>query len=1261
MTFRLSKIKRVLSQMILVILVISLLPGFDRASAVSPATNNHGTGRRAPDFPLFFEANHGQDGNIGNFLARGANYQFSIAPGEARLTLRKATEAFPPSGGGSFSSASPALRTIQMQFSGANPRAIIRGADELPGKINYLVGADSKQWHTGISTFRRVQVEELYPGIALVYYGNQQQLEYDFTIAPGADPCAIAIRFEGADSLAVAPNGDLLVKLGRDEIRQAPALAFQRMDGVIQSVNAGYQIKGTDTVLFAVSEYDHNLPLIIDPLLTYSTYVGGIGGDVAVSVKVDSSGSVYMAGLTLSQIPVTNALPGSFQGEFQGGKFTGDGFIAKFDNTLTNFIYLTYLGGTLDDGIYDIAVDAANNAYVTGFTDSTNFPVLLPSGAVPGLPHAGTISGTPDTNSPHFFPTDAFITALDASGSNLLYSFYIGGSDVDVGSAIAVDATGNAFVGGYTHSTNFPTVNGFQTTLAGTNHTVNSFVARIAAGGTNVDYSTYLGGTNFDQVEGIALDSAGFAYVTGFTSSSNFPTTSDALRRLLNNTTNLNTAYDVFISKLDTLTSGTPSLVYSTYFGGTNADAGNRITIDAGTNVYVTGYTYSLDFPNTITNLLLHSGLSTNPLTARLNSDAFLSKFSFASQPPSIVFSTVFGGTNNDMGWDVALDPFGNSAYVVGITASSNFPIFDAFGALSTTNSGSNDVFITVFTNDASSLLYSAYLGGSGNDFGFGVAADADGSAYIVGRTLSTNFPTVMPLQASRQSSNSAFLAKIVLTNRLLTITIQTAPTNLVFTLDGTNYLAPVTFTNWFPGTPRTLTTPAVQIANDVEYVWTNWSDGGFLSHTIVPVSDSTITGNFLGQPPTNHVALVINGGGTISPNLNGKVLNNGQRYVVTAKPATGYLFSNWSGDIVTNTPSLAFVMENGLILQANFVANPFLPVQGNYAGLFSDTNGVAFESSGFFSETLGSQGTFSAKLQLAGKSYSFSGRFSLDGFYSNSIPRKGLSPLTVSLRLDFSGANILTGEISDGNWTAALVANRAFFSGINPAPESAFGYTLIIPGGQDASVQPGGDGFGNPIVDAFGNVRFSGTLGDGTKISQRTFISRDGLWPFYSSLYGGKGSIIGWLAFFSETNTDINGALSWFKLAQPQTKLYPAGFSLQTTGMGSFYSPAYFLSTNGSPILNFTNGILVLEGGNLSQSVTNQITLSGNNKITNQSSNKLTLTISSGTGRFNGSVVVPDTRKTIQFNGAVLQKQNRGAGFFLGTNQSGRVILVPQ
>ena len=1260
-------------------LIASVLSGPALSAAAQPSLT--------PALPLCFEATGNQPGGAAQFLARGYNYQFLLSATQARLVLSKPSgPGLPPERGRQISPHPSVIRTVLMDFLGANPRALILGAGELPGKINYLIGNDPAQWRNGVPAYGKVRVESLYDGINLVYYGNQQQLEYDFTVAPGANAGTIAIHFEGADKVTINPRGELILALGDAEVRHPRPALYQVVAGKRKAVSGGYRLKDSQTVSFEVSKYDHRLPLIIDPVLTYSTFFGGRAGDAAVAVKVDAAGAVYVAGITQGTLPVSGAPPG-FLTSFQGGKLDGDAFVAKFDNTLTNLIFLTYLGGSLEDGAYDMALDQFNNIYLTGFTDSTNFPVKVPGGGVSGLPNAGRLGGTLDTTV-HAFPTDAFVTELDSTGRNLVYSIYLGGTNEDVGESIAVDQAGNAYVTGYTFSLdpsnqfgifiNFPTTPNHYRIATSTNVVRSiaageaaAFVARIAAGAASLDYSTFFGGANADYGIGIAVNpqaSDGIAYVTGFTSSTNFPTTAGATQTSLNHSTDAAAEFekkvapfDAFLSKFDTTLSGPSSLVYSTLLGGTNSDAGYRITVDpATTNVYVTGYTESGDFPNARTNVLgLYSGLITNTGRIALNSDVFLAKFDSSA---TLLYSIVFGGTHNDVGWGVAVDPTGSTVGVTGFTISSNFPGVLTSGLLSATNHGNSDVFVTLFTDINSnqpSVLYSTLLGGSGNDVGYGIALDSSTNAYVVGRTLSTNFPTlapagVRPIEPSFPGSNSVFLAKIELTSEQVIFTVQTDPANLTIIVDGETNVAPITISN-FPGYPHTISTLLVQTNDGIRKVWTSWSDGGPLTHQIAPASDATFTATFE-TPPASAIAVITNGNGTVSPNYNQRMLKIGQRYSMTAKPRPGYLFAGWTGSIVTNTPKLTFVMEDGLVLEANFIPSPFIPLAGSYAGLFSDSNGVAFQSSGFFTATLSSLGSFSAKIQLAGKTYSISSHFSNGGLYSNSIPRHGLSPLSVSLQLDLSGANTLTGQISDGTWTAELLANRAAYFTVTPAST----YTLIVPGAADSTAQPGGDGFGSIFVDGLGNVRFSGTLADGTKISQKTFLSSHGTWPFYASLYSGKGSILGWLTFTNEPSDDLSGQLSWFKTAQPRAKLYPAGFTVQTNAAGSIYSPAYFTTTNGSPLLDFTNGLVVLENGNLTQPITNRFSISPKNKVTSPDPNKLTLAFTTGSGLFHGSVVDPVARKTIAFSGALLQKQTNGSGFFLGNSQAGRVRVTP-
>ena len=393
-------------------------------------------------------------------------------------------------------------------------------------------------------------------------------------------------------------------------------------------------------------------------------------------------------------------------------------------------------------------------------------------------------------------------------------------------------------------------------------------------------------------------------------------------------------------------------------------------------------------------------------------------------------------------------------------------------------------------------------------------------------------------------------------------------------------------------------------------------------------------------------LTLTTSGTGTISPKL-GPLQDVGTSFTITAKPGTGQVFSNWSGDVSATTATLTFTMQSNMMVQANFVPNPFVPFAGVYQGLFFDTNAPEHQSSGFFSATLASAGSFSAKITLAGKSYSLSGQFSAGGFASNNIVRKGLTTVAVQLNLDLN-AGVITGQFSDGVWTAELNAARPFGSPVAQAGH----YTLLVPGAADGVGHPGGDSYGTVTVSSTAGISFAGVLADGTKVTQKADLLPEGQWPFYVSLYSGNGSIFGWLTF---NNGVISGTEDWFKLAGASGKFYPAGFTNSTEAVGSSY-----LFTNGIPVLNFSSGQVSFSNGNLVDSFANQITLGATSKITNQSPNALTLTITTSSGLFKGSVVNPAGGKAIPINGVVLQQQNVGGGFFLGTNQTGRVFIDP-
>jgi hypothetical protein len=462
----------------------------------------------------------------------------------------------------------------------------------------------------------------------------------------------------------------------------------------------------------------------------------------------------------------------------------------------------------------------------------------------------------------------------------------------------------------------------------------------------------------------------------------------------------------------------------------------------------------------------------------------------------------------------------------------------------------------------------------------------------------------------------------------------------------GTNTIA--TVTGLEPGSTYFFAVVAYDVnygeslpANRIEYT--------VPGNDIAAKADNSVTFNAR-RPVTASFSLFINGNGTVAPNLTGKALQLGNKYTLTATPAKGSVFANWvsNGIVVATTPKYTLSVAPNVAMQANFIPNPFIPLAGTYHGLFYVSDNAAEESSGSFVATVTSAGAYSAKLCLGAGSYSHSGVLSLTGAASKSILRPGLSPLTVQLQLGLTNGP-LTGTISDGTWTADLMADAVVYSKANPAPQAGK-YTVLIPGSENASTQPGGDGFGAVTVSDEGNVTFSGMLGDGTTITSTSIVSSEGQWPLYVSLYGGQGSILGWLSF--TTDGGIGGQTGWFKLPQATAKLYPGGFTNGAEAMGSAYR-----YNNDLPILNFTAGQLSLLNGDLAQSIINQISLGPDAQATNQSDGNLIFTTASGL--FKGSVINPETGNPITINGVVLQNQNFGAGFFLGASESGEVLLL--
>jgi hypothetical protein len=472
-----------------------------------------------------------------------------------------------------------------MKFLGALPAPRIEGMVPQSGRTNYLLGNDASKWRTNATNYARVQYRDLYPGINLIYYGNQRQLEYDLVVATGGDPKTIAMQFEGSNHPYLTPEGDLILSA---DVRLLKPRAYQEVNSVQKEIPSRYILKGENRVAFALGHYNHSLPLVIDPVLSFSTYLGGSSDEAAYGVVTDSSGNSYVAGYTTSiDFPAT---PGAYKGASQGSLY--DAFVAKYSPTGA-LIYATYLGGSGDDIAYGIAVDSSGNAYITGSTTSTDFPVT--SGTLRNVYQGGS--------------SDAFVAKMNAAGNGLLYSTYLGGSGDDIGYAIALDAADEATVAGSTSSTDLPVNVGAYGPSNGGGLT-DAFVARLNAAGTVLIYSTYLGGAGEDVAYGVAVDTAGNAYVTGYTESNNFPTTSGVAQRVEAG------GYDAFVTVLNPYATAP---LYSTLLGGSQQDYGVGIAVDSLGNAYVTGYTASPDYPATPGVLQPAKGSGYDAIVTKLN------------------------------------------------------------------------------------------------------------------------------------------------------------------------------------------------------------------------------------------------------------------------------------------------------------------------------------------------------------------------------------------------------------------------------------------------------------------------------------------------------------------------------------------------------------------------------------------------------------------------------------------------------------------
>lgn len=683
----------------------------------SPAARSHervrkivATGTR---WPVAFEMNEGQVDPSVRFITRGAGYQLFLTDDGATWALQRSMSVASPrraraSGDDPHRVPDPeadaapaAIDVVRMRLLGANASVYATGANKQPGKAHYFGGNDRSQWRTNVPTFGRVHYNQIYPGIDLVYYGREGQLEYDFRVAPGVDPSLISLAFEGADRLFIDAGGDLVVEARAGRLVHRRPMVYQDIAGDRRVVDAAYVLTGQREVRFSIGEYDRTHTLVIDPVLVYATYVGGTGGaygDHAYGVAIDAHDNVYVTGQA-----------GSTAFPVGGQPANGAAYVLKLSPG-GELVYVTIINGNAVDSGEGIAVDANGQVVITGFTDSTDFPTVNPI----QLNAAGR---------------DAFVAKLDVSGS-IVYSTYLGGSNTyDYGEAVALDAAGNAYVAGTTKSPDFPVLNALQPVIAG----ADAFVVKIDPSGTLL-YSTFLGGTKGEAAEAIAVDETGSFYVAGWTTSTNFPRVQYMQGK--------GGGEDAFVTQF---TPDGSELVYSRYLGGSSNERAYAIALDGEGGVYVGGYTDSTNFPS----LLPVQG-------DQPGTDAFVTRL---GPNGLIAFSTYLGGGDWERVLGFAVRD--QRLFITGQTFSTDMYTLDALQSANGGLPGTADAFVTVLDTSTSTPLYSTYLGGSGDEEGRGVVALSGGNVFVVGWTESADFPTVRAIQDFKSNTGNVFVARI--------------------------------------------------------------------------------------------------------------------------------------------------------------------------------------------------------------------------------------------------------------------------------------------------------------------------------------------------------------------------------------------------------------------------------------------------------------------------------------------------------------------
>ena len=652
---------------------------------------------------------------------------------------------------------------VKLDFVGANAGVRPVGEEGDAAVISYFKGQPD-EWNTGLPTFRRLVYRDLWPGIDLVYEGTVNRLKYHFVVHPGADPNLIRLAYRGASSVSLNDAGQLVVETPLGSFEDDTPVAYQEVDGERVLVDMGYVLETAEgdsrPYRFEVGEYDGERPLILDPaVFVYAGYIGGTGSEIPYSIAVDESGNAYITGGTSSDestFPVEVGPDLTFNG-------VEDIFVVKINSLGTELIYAGYIGGSGDEHGAGIVVDESGNAYITGHTRSNE--ITFPVTVGPDLTHNGG--------------NDAFVAKLDPTGTNLAFAGYIGGDDDEEGTQLATDEVGNVYISGWTesHEDTFPVLVGPDLTYNGSDFG-DAFVTKVNADGTGLVYSGYIGGNEWEQAWGIAVDDAGSAYISGFTYSteSTFPV-------VVGPDLTFNGGSDAFVAKVNAAGTG---LVYSGYIGGSEFDSAFRIALDDSGNAYLAGDTGSDEgtFPVIVGPDLTYNG----------DGDAFVAKVNTAGT--ELVYAGYVGGNEGDTGTGIAVDGDGN-AYITGITLSDELS-FPVTGGPDLTFNGDDDTFVAKVNPSGTGLVYAGYIGGDGVDWGIGIAVDGAGNAYVVGSTESneTTFPVTVGPDLTYNGGGDAFVAKIALVEAPVGINIDGPETGLA----GTAYVftattAPITTT----------------------------------------------------------------------------------------------------------------------------------------------------------------------------------------------------------------------------------------------------------------------------------------------------------------------------------------------------------------------------------------------------------------------------------------------------------------------------------